>query len=105
MDWNLLGFKWKGKYYYPVILMFGRKSAPYISNLFAEALHWIIECHLPASIRHYLDDFLPIFKPNVPTHVACTAVTWIENLGKSLGLSLQPAKTIRPTTCIEFLGL
>jgi len=23
-------FKWKGKYYYPVVLMFGGKSAPYI---------------------------------------------------------------------------
>jgi len=104
-DWNLLGFQWEGKYYYPLVLMFGGKSAPYIFNLFAEALHWIIERHLPASIRHYLDDFLPIFKPKVPAHIACAAVTWIEDLGTSLGLSFQPAKTIRPTTCLEFLGL
>src|SRR5882672_10046218 len=32
-------------------------------------------------------------------------MSWIENLGTSLGLSFQPAKTIHPTTCIEFLGL
>ena len=31
-DWNLLGFHWMGKFYYPVILMFGGKSAPYIFN-------------------------------------------------------------------------
>ena len=104
-DWNLLGFQWEGKYYYPLVLMFGGKSAPYIFNLFAEALHWIIEHHLPTSIRHYLDDFLPIFKPNVPAHIACAAVTWIEDLGTSLGLSFQPVKTILPTTCLEFLGL
>jgi len=30
MHWNLLGFKWKDKYYYPIILMFGGKLAPYI---------------------------------------------------------------------------
>jgi len=35
-DWNLLGFHWLGKYYYPVVLMFGGKSTPYIFNLFAE---------------------------------------------------------------------
>ena len=37
-DWNLLGFHWLGKFYYPVMLMFSGKSAPYIFNLFAEAL-------------------------------------------------------------------
>src|SRR5882724_11724011 len=62
-DWNLLGFHWMGKFYYPIVLMFGGKSAPYIFNLFAEALHWIIQKHIPARLRHYLDDFLPIFKP------------------------------------------
>ena len=32
MDWNLLGFHWLGKFYYPVVLMFGEKSAPYMFN-------------------------------------------------------------------------
>jgi len=27
-DWNLLGFHWLGKFYYPVVLMFGIKSVP-----------------------------------------------------------------------------
>src|SRR5882724_2454378 len=85
--------------------MFGGKSAPYILNLFAEALHWIIECHLPTSLHHYLDNFLPIFKPNIPVQIANAAVIWIEDLGKSLGLTFHLAKTIHPTTCIEFLGL
>jgi len=26
-DWNLLGFHWLGKFYYPAVLMFGGKSA------------------------------------------------------------------------------
>jgi len=42
MDWNIQGFHWLGKFYYPVILMFGGKSAPSIFNLFMEALYWIV---------------------------------------------------------------
>src|SRR5882672_2693445 len=76
-DWNLLGFHWLGKFYYPVILMFGGKSAPYIFNLFAKVLHWIVQRHIPAQLQHYLDDFLPIFKLSVPLKTASTAIDWI----------------------------
>jgi len=76
--------------------MFGGKSAPYIFNLSTEALHWIIERHLPMSLCHYLDDFLPIFKPNIPGQIANAAVTWIKDLGKSLGLIFQLAKNNLP---------
>ena len=63
-DWPLLGFNWRGEFFYEKFLMFGARSAPYIFNLFAEALHWILQHHLPAFIRHYLDDFLQIFTPH-----------------------------------------
>src|SRR5882672_6768489 len=104
-DWNLMGLKWLGEFHYPVVLMFCGKSAPYIFNLFTEALHWIIERHIPAALHHYLDDFLPIFKPSMTVERANVAVTWIEALAEELGLSFQPEKTIWPTTCLEFLGL
>ena len=104
-DWNLLGFHWRGKYYYPIVLMFGGKSAPYMFNLFVEALHWIIQRHIPGRLRHYLDDFLPIFKPSTSTHEANAAISWIEDTAKALGPSFQPKKTVRPTTRLEFLGL
>ena len=85
--------------------MFGGKSSPYIFNLFVEALHWIIQKCIPASLRHYLDDFLPIFKPSMSTHEENAAIDWIEDTAKMLGLSFQLKKTVRPTTCVEFLGL
>ena len=44
-DWPLLGFTWQGSFYHAIILIFGIKSAPYIFNLFAEVLHWIIQRH------------------------------------------------------------
>ena len=47
-DWHLLGFQWGKAFYHEIALSFGLRSAPYIFNLFAEALHWIIARHLPA---------------------------------------------------------
>ena len=64
-DWHLLGFTWMEKFYYDIVFGFGLCSAPYIFNLFAEALHWIILCHIPSRLWHYLDDFLAIFSPNM----------------------------------------
>ncbi len=104
-DWNLLGCTWGNQFYYSVVLVFGAKSAPYIFNLFAEGFHWIIQHHIPASLRHYLDNFLPIFPPATPLSLANAAVDWTTALGKELGFTIQEAKTIRPTQALEFLGL
>ena len=38
-NWLLLGFQWQSSFYHSIVLTFGLKSAPYILNLFAEALH------------------------------------------------------------------
>jgi hypothetical protein len=43
-------------------LPFGLTTAPFIFNLFAEGLNWLLAAYLPlASIVHYLDDFIAIF--------------------------------------------
>ena len=42
MDWDLLGMYWQGRYYVDTCLPFGLRSAPYLFNQFAEALHWIL---------------------------------------------------------------
>ncbi|KAF5337417.1 hypothetical protein D9611_003081 [Ephemerocybe angulata] len=104
-DHHLLGFVWEGQYYYDVVLGFGCRSAPYIFNLFGEGLHWIIRHSLPASIRHYLDDFLLTFQPGTPSHIVMAALEWVLALGKQLGLQFQPSKIEGPSTTLEFLGL
>jgi hypothetical protein len=104
-DWPLLGFHWESQFYYAVVLMFGIKSAPYIFNLFAEALHWIIKRHIPGDLRHYLDDFLPAFPPSTPLATANSAVQWCKDLGTQLGFRFQDSKTILPCTKLEFVGL
>ena len=104
-DWHQMGFCWGGKFYYNVVLAFGLRSAPYIFNLFSEALHWIIQHHIPAHIRHYLDDFLLLFDPSFPPSRCSAAVEWVMGLGRELGLVFQDSKTVWPATQIEFLGL
>ena len=42
-DWDLLGMKWQGSFYLDTCLPFGLRSAPYLFNHFAEALHWILD--------------------------------------------------------------
>ncbi len=41
-DWELLGLRWQGNYYFDTCLPFGLRSAPYLFNQYAEALQWIL---------------------------------------------------------------
>ena len=100
-----MGFYWGGKFYYSIVLAFGLRSAPYIFNLFSEALHWIIQHHILAHIRHYLDDFFLLFNPSSKPSMCSAAVEWVMGLRRELGLVFQDSKTVWPTTQIEFLGL
>ena len=38
----LLSFSWNGQHYCETCLSFGLRTAPFIFNLFAEALYWIL---------------------------------------------------------------
>ncbi|KAG5337941.1 hypothetical protein C0989_008624 [Termitomyces sp. Mn162] len=86
--------QWGSCLYHLIVLAFGLKSAPYIFNLFAKALHWIIQRHIPASLRHYLDDFLLMFSPSVPSETPNAAVEWVLSLGRELGLSFQDSDNL-----------
>ena len=64
-DWNLLGICWQGKYYIDTCLPFGLRSAPYIFNRLATAIHWILQNNYNVQfILHYLDDFLTAGPPH-----------------------------------------
>jgi hypothetical protein len=57
----LLGFSWNGVFYKETCLSFGLRTAPFIFNLFAEALHWMLHSYLGwQELVHYLDDFIYI---------------------------------------------
>ncbi|KAG2005332.1 hypothetical protein GB937_008875 [Aspergillus fischeri] len=58
---HLLAFQWNDSTYVECCLPFGLATAPFLFNLFAEALHWILQCLLPVFyINHYLDDFIAV---------------------------------------------
>jgi Reverse transcriptase (RNA-dependent DNA polymerase) len=57
-DYYFLIFEWNGKYYIDIFLPFGLRTAPFIFNLFAEALHWILQGKYSWIPHHYLDDFI-----------------------------------------------
>jgi len=77
----------------------------YNFNLSAEALHWIIQRHIPVLLKHYLNDFLPIFMLLIPLSLVNKAIDWIQCLSSALSLSLQHEKTLLPSTPAECLGL
>ena len=58
LDTHLLLFKWKGQIYSELFLSFGLATSPLLFNLFAEALHWILNYVYNQHVVHYLDDFL-----------------------------------------------
>jgi hypothetical protein len=102
-DWPLLGFKWRGKWYYERALPFGLKSACRLWELYATALQHFIERMLGIRhVLHYIDDFLFVVKELRTAH---------EHLRKALGLCtrlglpMAADKTEGPSTCLTFLGI
>jgi len=64
LDHWLLIFEWEGQFYVDMFLPFGLRTAPWIFNLFSEALHWIFTTLYHWDVTHYLDNFLAVFPPN-----------------------------------------
>jgi hypothetical protein len=101
----LLGFMWNDHYYNENCLPFGLATAPILFNLFAEALHWILQSFLSLQfVLHYLDDF--IFA--LPKQVANTQKIQqfheaYQRLTDALGVPRNDLKD-EQGTCITILG-
>jgi hypothetical protein len=72
-DQWLLGFCWRGVSYLERALPFGLRTAPFLFNLFAEGLHWILLSRGWKRLHHYLDDFISIFST---VEVTAGFATW-----------------------------
>ena len=105
-DWHLLGFKWRGKYYYERVLPFGLRSSCRLWEMYATALHFLCETVLkvdaPHIVIHYVDDFLFVVKSEP---AASQLLREALALCAELGLPMAAAKTEGPTTKLTFLGL
>ena len=102
-DWELLGIHWQGSFYVDKQLPFGLRSAPFLFNQLAMALHWILtnNCSIPHLV-HYLDDFL-ILEPSLS---ACQQSTLrMTRLCQELRIPIAWEKVEGPSTQLTFLGI
>lgn len=100
----LLGFEWNGTYYHENCLPFGLRTAPFLFNLFAEALHWLLLLLIPfLFIAHYLDDFIVIVPRGREHLIPRFSRVW-DDLTNYLGLLRNPSKDGQGTT-LECLGI
>ncbi len=98
----LQGFRWERRYYKETCLSFGLATAPFIFNLFAEALHWIIASFLRWVLCHFLDDFMTIFGSDTSTErlmAEANAYIWLTDL---LGLLRNDFKDYQGTMVTVF---
>ena len=103
-DWPLLGIHWRNMYYINKCLPFGLRSAPFLFNMVADSIQWILHHHFYVTNSfHYLDDFF--FAG--PRHAAtcATSLSDMLHLCDVLGAPLKPEKIVTPTTCLTFLGI
>ena len=98
----LLGFHWDDVYWTDCYLPFGLRTAPFIFDLFAKALHYILVAVLYFSIiLHYLDDFFAVLPPSADTQEYSQLFNL---LCEELGLSVNFKKDVLGTLA-EFLGI
>ena len=102
-DWDLLGMYWQGMYYVDTCLPFGLRSAPYLFNQFAEALHWILSSQHSVEAIHYLDDFL-LVGPAGQQQCATSVQSTLSACG-NLGIPVAFDKLEGPATQLTFLGI
>ena len=93
---------WRDKYYVDTCPPFGLRSAPSIFDNFASALHWILEHNYGATLLHYLDDFLLLWLPGLPT--CQDSMSTMQQVCQELGMPVAMEKSEGPATCLTFLG-
>ena len=102
-EWELLGMYWRDKYYVETCLPFSVRSAPSIFDNFARALHWILEHNYGTTLLHYLDDFLLLGPPGLPT--CQDSMSTMLQVCQELGMPVAMEKSEGPATCLTFLGI
>lgn len=102
-DFELLGMKHNGMYYFDMCLPFGAAISCSTFETFSTFLEWCIkEKSKSKNIKHYLDDFLFGGK----TKPDCDRILqFFFNICNDLGVPLAIEKTVYPTTVLVFLGL
>ena len=101
-DQWLLGFHCDGQYWMERYLPFGLRTAPFLFDLFAKALNWILIAILAWSVvLHYLDDFFAILSPHANANAYADQ---FDQVCIELGLTVNHSKDAMGTIA-DFLGI
>ena len=102
-DYHLLGFQWKGKYFFEKTLPMGCSSSCRLFETFSSALEFLVR-HQSGSARvlHVLDDFLFIGSTAADCqHLLDTFIA----IFQETGVPIAKDKTFGPLQCLTFLGI
>lgn len=101
-DYFLLGFIWKGQYYYEKVLPMGASSSCQIFDAFSTALQWIMMNHYGSGgMSHILDDFFFIGSRN--SESCLHDLQTFMKLCSYIGVPIKYEKTTLPATEIIIL--
>ena len=92
--------RWRGAFYIDLVLPFGLRSAPFIFDAVASAVHWML-AHNYGILPLHLDDFLTMGPP--ASGVCQDHVDRAFALFSRLGLPLHPDTCEGPSTTLTFL--
>ena len=100
----LLGFSWGQETYQEACLSFGLATSPFIFNLFAEAIHWMLQSYLGwINLEHYLDDFIHVMAADLATPERLQQEnTAYQLFTDCLGIPRQDAKDVEGTVVPVF---
>ncbi|XP_053374216.1 uncharacterized protein LOC128546843 [Mercenaria mercenaria] len=103
-DFELLGIKFRGQYFFDKCLPFGASISCATFEKFSSFLEWsILKRSGSKNVKHYLDDFLFGGKPkSLECH---SLLEQFFELCKDLNVPLADNKTVYPTTVLIFVGL
>lgn len=103
-DYNLLGIKIGGQYYYDKVLPMGCRISCNLFEKFSNAMQWVIKhVYTFDHITHILDDFM--FVGPRDSFECMRGLQSFMQLAKFVGIPLKPEKTIFPTTCVVVHGI
>jgi hypothetical protein len=110
-DFDLLGMKFEGQYYFDKCLPMGCSMSCALFEKFSTFIEWYVQREAAQVVQnssntfpyHYLDDF--IFGGGAGTSVCKTLLDLFYSVCNALGVPIAHEKTVEPTEILEFLGL
>ena len=96
---SLEGSKWRGKYYFDLVLVMGSKIAPYICQRTSSMIAYI-QSSKGFFVVNYVDDFLGVeYRSRV-----YQAHEMLKSIIQDIGLTRSESKSVAPSQVVEFVG-